>query len=219
MRVLDIGGMGTDIDPLPDATVRRALEGSASLWPLIPSAQEDGSLSLKVGAPRGLRGGSYLFEFGYTMDLNAAKLISVQDRGVLVDWIGPRLSSGVDSAKVTFVVPRGHAPPRLDESAEGAAANLLLGEIRRGAGFDEVDLVRAHLATGEPAVWRIVVGKDAFFPSVFEDEHPAPLSTPPPASASLPGATTFGFSYREWGIALCLGLLFGVLLCSRREQW
>ena len=181
MKLLELGGMGTNIEPLPDALVRRATEGSAGLWPLTPSSLEDGSLRLKIAASRGLSGGNYLFSFGYTMDLGGENLISRSGDGYQLTWIGPRLSSGVDSARVTFVVPRADEAPRLAPSAEGDGlpASVLLGEVRRGERNDEVDLVRTHLATGEPAVWRIWVSDQALSEGSYAAQDNADS---PPAS-------------------------------------
>lgn len=160
MKFLEIGGMGTAIEPLPEASVRRAVEGSQASWPLTVSSLEDGSLRLGIGAERGIRGGSYAFSFAYSLDLNEMGWLQQGEAGTQVTWVGPRLSSGVDSAKVTFVLPRGPTAPALAPPESGAGASVLLGEVRRGAEFDEIELVRAHLAQGEPALWRVVAAPD-----------------------------------------------------------
>lgn len=212
MKLLEIGGMGTNIEPLPDAIVRRAVEGSASQWPLIPESLEDGSLRLKIGAPRGIRGGSYLFDFAYAIDLRASRLIEPAEDGVSLSWIGPRLSSGVDSAQVTFIVPRGTSPPRLFEPRpgvdEGLAANILLGGLRRGDQADEVDLVRTHLASGEPAVWKIWVSRDALLsdtPALAEGR--APLSHGP-----VDGVRGTRIDRERLSLSALLACCFGLLL-------
>ena len=157
MKTLEISGVGTNIEPLPDAVVRRAEEGSDVRFPVHVAAMEDGAIRLGVSADHGLRGGNYLFSFAYTVPLRDLVGSESNDKELVLSWVGPRLSTGVDSARVTFVVPHGAFEPRLAPTQDGLSANVLLGEVRRGSAFDEVDLVRAHLATGEPAVWRIAI--------------------------------------------------------------
>lgn len=110
-KAIEVGGVGNSIVPLPDALVRRAAEGSASKWPLTVSSLEDGSVRLKILNERGIRGGSYLFSFAYSIDLNELNWITPTQSGAEITWVGPRLVSGVDSAKATFVIPRGELPP------------------------------------------------------------------------------------------------------------
>src|SRR5690606_10438707 len=75
MQALEVNGIGTGIEPLPDAIVRRAMEGSAGAWPLTVSSTEDGAVRLKINAERGIRGGSYLFQFAYRVDLRSEEHI------------------------------------------------------------------------------------------------------------------------------------------------
>lgn len=214
MKSLEVAGIGTDIEPLPDAIVKRAVEGSHGAWPLTVSSMEGGSLRLGIGADRGIRGGSYLFQFAYSMDLRETSRIAPLGDGTEITFVGPRLSSGVDSAKVTFSVPRGSRPPRLVEFEQGAA-NVLLGEIRRGPERDEIELVRAHLATGEPAVWKIDVAADALSGvrlapggPMGDAEHGLLASRPPPAQGFF-GASSDPW---RWWLAGVLALFFGALV-------
>jgi hypothetical protein len=214
MKFLEVAGIGTQIEPLPDAIVRRAVEGSHGAWPLTVSSMEEGSLRLGITAERGIRGGSYLFRFSYSTDLRETSRISPLAEGVEITFIGPRLSSGVDSAKVTFSVPRGARAPRLIEFEQGAV-NVLLGEVRRGPERDEIELVRAHLATGEPAVWKIDVAEDALSAVRLEsglgmngDENGALASRAPPVHGSLGSPS----DPRRWWLSALLGVLYGALV-------
>lgn len=210
MKSIEIGGIGTIGDPLPDAGVRSAVQGSSGAWPLAISSLEDGSLRLRIGAERGLRGGTYQFTFGYHVDLKELGRIEATEDGVELSFIGPRLTSGVDSAKVTFVVPRAARAPRLGRADE-TGAGVLLSEVRRGAEQDEVELVRAHLAIGEPAIWRVVVDRDAISSAAFESPADlAALRTPPgvvPQTVLLEGNA----ARRYLPLAVMLGILFGSL--------
>lgn len=175
MKVLEVGGIGTGIEPIPDAMVRRAQEGSSGAWPLSLAVMEDGGLRLNISADQGIRGGSYLFEFAYHTSLLDAQQVRFLKEGVELSFVGPRLTTGVDSAKVTFVVPRASLAPQVSDSDQ-SEAGVLLGELRRGPDHDEIELVRAHVAAGEPAVWRVLVGKEALS-AVAASEQPGALST------------------------------------------
>jgi hypothetical protein len=212
MKFLEIEGIGTDIEPLPDALVRLATLGSSSKWPLLISSLEDGGIRLRIGAERGLRGGTYLFHFAYKADLKDLGLISRGPFRSEVSWIGPRLTSGVDIAKVIFAVPRGKNPPGLLQS-EDAGGEVLLGELRRGENFDEVELVRAHLATGEPAIWKIEIDSEVLtgVPSRVSEAQ-TPLSE---ASVQLRGRASGlndGVSTLRLLAALGLSLTYGLLV-------
>ncbi|GEM_PF-486529 len=211
MKALEIDGIGSSIEPLPDALVRRAVEGSASVWPLTVSALEGGGLRLSIGAERGIRGGSYLFSFAYSVDLNDLGRISAQKDGVVISWIGPRLSSGVDSAKVIFVTPRGKVEPRLPSGEE--AGSVLLGEVRRGAEFDEIELVRAHLATGEPALWRVLVSPEVIRTPAFDQQVTGLQGEDSSAGARYQSPTLGGKASAFRGLWVAgLGTVFGVLV-------
>ncbi len=211
MKSLEIDGVGAIGDPLPDAIVRRAVQGSAGAWPLTISSLEDGGLRLRIGAERGIRGGSYQFSFAYRLDLKELGRIAAQNDGIEISFIGPRLTSGVDSAKVTFVVPRGGAKPRLGRADE-TGAGVLLNEVRRGSETDEIELVRAHLAIGEPAIWRVMVDPEALSPSVYSlaAGMPAPASAPP-VELGTRVLLEQDASRTYLPLALLLGLVFGLL--------
>lgn len=161
LESLDVAGLGVAIEPLSDASVSRADQGTALISPLQITPTGDGGLRLGILMERGLRGGSYLFRFAYELSLREAGWLEPDGEGWRLRFVGPRLPTGVDAAHVTFVVPRASTEPRLPENARGPAAGILLSQIRRGVDSDEVELVRAHLATGEPAVWEIVVDRAA----------------------------------------------------------
>lgn len=211
MKSIEIGGIGTIGEPLPDAGVRSAVQGSSGAWPLTISSLEDGSLRLRIGAERGLRGGTYQFTFGYHVDLKEQGRIETTEDGVELSFIGPRLTTGVDSAKVTFVVPRAARAPRLGRADE-TGAGVLLSDVRRGAERDEVELVRAHLAIGEPGIWRVVVDRDAISSAAFES--PAELAALRKAPHGVATQTVLlggNAARRYFLLAVALGILFGAL--------
>ena len=172
-----IDGVDDDAELSPDAKVIRLRADAKSEWPLLLHKADDGSLSLEVDDPKGLRAGVYQFQFSYRTNLLARDLL--QQRGGLVEiaWVGPRLSDGIDAVKATFRLPKADVPPRLperqDDSAKEIALDLLVSEVRRGPDKDELELVRTHVAKGEPAIWNLEASAQSF--DAF---------TPPPGQAS-----------------------------------
>ncbi len=205
LESLDIEGVGATLETLEDAVVRKAQSGSASVWPLVLESREDGTLHLSIEAEKGLRGGTYQFEFGYRVGLAERGWLERRGDRVRLTWVGPRFSGGVDSAKVLLRVPQSAVTPSLPEAEDGPAAGVLLSQVRRSASFDEVELVRAHLARGEPAVWQIEVGAEPFATAIAEGSHvrgPQAVA-PPPRTLELPKAPRWA-----WALSIGLGLLY-----------
>jgi hypothetical protein len=212
---LTLAGADGDAEPLPDATVICTDDQKFGTVPLSVSREPDGSLKLTVERERGLRTGSYVFRFSYRSDLGKRELIRRVGSHVELRWVGPRFEDGLDSARVTFRIPEASAAPMLPgPGASGGTVNdldelggVFVGNLRRVPGKDELEVVRPHVARGEPALWRVWVADsafDAFAASV------APKANSPLASREL------GDSPRErlsWLLgALSVGLGFGLLL-------
>lgn len=215
MKFLEISGIGTDIQPLPDAYVRSSEEGAGGRWPIHIASMEDGAVRLGISSERGLRGGNYLFSFAYQMPLLSPKTLENHGDQVIVSWVGPRLSSGVDSARVTFIVPHAEQAPAMASAEDGPGASVLLGEIRRGNETDEIDLIRAHLATGEPAVWKISTSRKAFSAALFGSKI-APRSTDGMSErATASRFSSFSLTTERGLVALGLGLGFFALLLAK----
>jgi hypothetical protein len=87
---------------------------------------------------------------------------------------------------------------------------VFVGNLRRAPGKDELEIVRPHVARGEPALWRVWVADSA-----FDSFARAAL---PPSQAVL-SSRELGDSPRErlaWlGGALGAGLVFGLLLFGK----
>lgn len=209
LQSLDIEGVGHDVEVLGDGTVRPSTNGSAHLWPLNLNVGDDGTLQLGIGAERGLRGGVYRFEFGYQLDLFERGWLERKRQDARLTWVGPRFSAGIDTAKVVFRVPRSETQPSLPTD-DGPASAVLLSEVRRGAETDEIELVRAHVARGEPAVWQIDLPA-GMFPALRADAGPVEVKgagqAPVPRVVLLPRT-----SWWVWAIGAALALLYGVIL-------
>lgn len=215
---LSLAGIDSDAEPLPDATVICTDDQKFGTVPLSVTREADGSLKLIVERERGLRTGSYVFRFSYRTQLLKRELIRRVGSHVELRWVGPRFEDGLDSARVTFRIPEANAAPMLPSpGSSGAAVNELdelggvfVGNLRRAPGKDELEVVRPHVARGEPALWRVWVADSVFEPFA---------SAPAPRPTQVLTSRELGDSPRErlaWlGGALGAGLAFGLLLFAK----
>jgi hypothetical protein len=193
VQFYDIPGVSGPIEPLPDARIQ--FVGSGSLWPLELKPAEDGTLRLVIGHEKGVRGGTYLATFSYKVGTLLGAPGSAPPGRVRLRWVGPRLRNGVDGAQVTFVLPHTDVAPELPVD-ESSPVQPTLAQVRDGQ-FYEVDLVRAHVATGEPAVWELDVDQalsGALGPSELAPTGPGATARPSvPVRGSLaPWAALWG---------------------------
>jgi hypothetical protein len=215
---LTVAGVDGDAEPLPDATVICTDDAKFGTVPLSVTREPDGSLKLTVERERGLRTGSYVFRFSYRTNLLKRELIRRVGSHVELRWVGPRLDDGLDSARVTFRIPEANAAPMLPSpGASGGAVDdldelggVFVGNLRRAPGKDELEVVRPHVARGEPALWRVWVADSAF----------EAFSVPPSAkTTTLLTTRELGEAPRErlaWlAGALLAGLGFGALLFAK----
>lgn len=215
LESLDLDGIGPTLETLADGTVRRAQSGNEQVWPLGVEPREDGGVHLRIESEKGLRSGTYQFEFGYRISLDERKGFERRGDRVRLTWIGPRFSGGVDSAKVVFRLPQSTEPPTVPESTDGETSGVLLSQVRRGAGFDEIELVRAYVARGEPAVWRVEMRADPFSAALERPDGRAlgaAVSPPPPRMLELPTTPRW-----VWSLSLGLGFVYA-LLCYRKGR-
>ncbi len=215
---LPLAGVDGDAEPLPDATVICTDDQKFGTVPLSVSREPDGSLKLTVERERGLKTGSYVFRFSYRTQLAKRELIRRVGNHVELRWVGPRFDDGLDSARVTFRVPEANVAPMLPSpgSSSGAINELdelggvFVGNLRRAPGKDELEIMRPHVARGEPALWRVWVADSAF---------DAFTTTAAPKSPALLASRELGESPRErltWLLgAVGAGLAFGLLVFAK----
>lgn len=180
----DLAGVDSDAEPLPNAAVWPASSGpnAATSTPLLVDKKEDGSLHIEINRDRGLRHGSYLFKFEYRTNLLAQHRLEPKGTRVDLTWVGPRYDDGIDTAHVLFRLPAAPLPPRLPPAGANAqSGGLFFSTLRRAGDHDELDVVRPHIAKGEPVVWRIQVDRKAFSPFAAPREPPAVLGPVRPA--------------------------------------
>ncbi len=208
-------GIDADAKVLPDATVVRVVEGHAPTpVPVLLDVREDGTLALEVDDPKGLRRGTFLWRFSYHTDLLGRGMITSQATHADLRWVGPRYPDGIDSVKVIVALPSAPTPPALPQfdltqaelGLDDDPGGIFLSTLRRAAAQDELEIVRPHVAKGEPVVWQVVADVRAFDALA----PPAPVAPPPATSPvqRLPAET------RAWlaGGALAIALFYALLV-------
>lgn len=200
----ELPGADADAEVLPDATVSPADAGAAAGTPipLLVDKKDDGTLRIEIDAPKGVRSGSYLFKFRYATNFAARDLLRPVGTQVLVRWTGPRFDDGIDSARVVFRVPPAATPPHVPDGDVGGEPldGVFIGNLRRAADKDELEVVRPHIAKGEPVLWRIETDTRAF--DAFAPPVPVPALAPPPSDTPL----------RARARAVAVGIGLGILL-------
>lgn len=181
LRELELVTSDADAVPLPDATLMRVSTGQP--LPLLVERGAGGVLRLEIDHERGVRAGNYLFSIRYETHLGKADRLRKRGGAVEVSWIGPRLGDGVDGARAIFRLPPASVAPTLPASVPNEpdpTFGVLLGEVRRTPQADEIELIRSHVAKGEPVLWRVEASPRAFPSLVVEaaEVAAAPLAAP-----------------------------------------
>ncbi len=168
LKSIRVDGVDDDAKLETDATVARVRSDRKLRWPLLLHKGDDSAVTLEVDDDKGLRSGVYRFQFSYRSNFVGRDLLQQRGGLVFLTWAGPRLDDGVDSVKAIFRLPRGDTAPRLpsrsdaDQATELEVGGLLVSQLRRGPEKDELELVRTHVAKGEPAVWRLQASARSF---------------------------------------------------------
>lgn len=206
----ELSGIDFDAVPLEGATVETA-GGKSGPLPVTVTRGDDDTIRLEVLDEKGLRGGTHQFKFRYRTDLRQKSRLDLRGSWAELAWVGPRYASGLDVANVTFRVPYAAMAPRLpefDDSREDALAGqpssgAMLSTLRRAGMVDELELVRPHVARGEPVLWRIWTS-----PSVFPFLKSTPTVDASPVAVTLPASRS---AYGKGLVLLLAGLLASVL--------
>jgi hypothetical protein len=211
LRTYQLDGIDSDAELLPDATVARAESGSSGVetYPILLEKRDDNVLRMEVDHPKGLFRGTFVFKLRYKTRLLERKLVQHVGSGAEVRWVAPRAPDGVDSARVVFRLPESPTAPRLPEvDPEQVALGLaddpggvFIATARKSGGKDELEVVRPHVAKGEPVVWRVLASPRAF--DAFGSESPTtqappmllPRETPRARLASLLVLLAVGLAY------------------------
>ncbi|MCB9587104.1 MAG: hypothetical protein H6718_17025 [Polyangiaceae bacterium] len=218
LKSFELAGVDGDAEVLPNASVTntRAGAGVSDSTPLLIEKSEDGSLKIEIDNEKGLRRGRYLFRFAYKTNLVGRDLITAKGAGVELRWVGPRLESGVDSAKVVFRLPRAAKPPHVPDVQSPSAGigmseefdGVFLSNLSREGEIDVLEVVRPHVAKGEPVVWRVQADAGAF--DAFSQEAGAeePVLVEAQGPHGLPRAAL-------WAGAALAALLYALLVALK----
>jgi hypothetical protein len=169
LKSTELAGVDADAEPMDGANALPLQGARTEPVPLTVSRGDDDTLRLEVSDDKGLRNGTYAFKFSYRTSFKRASRVDIRGSWAEIDWIGPRYTFGLDVAKVTFRLPYAPLAPRLpeldsgaDETATDSPSSAMLSNLRRNGSADELELIRPHVAKGEPVLWRVWVSPTAF---------------------------------------------------------
>ena len=207
LAAIELDGVDGDATVLPDATVSAA-EGPQLTLPLLLEKRDDGVLRAEIDHAKGVSRGKFVFKLAYRTRLGDRGLIRQQGSMAEVRWVAPRASDGVDSARVLFRLPPGATEPRLPDGDEESGGTFL-SNLRRTGDKDELDIVRPHVAKGEPVVWRVLASPRAF--DAFGRDEAAPAATAlRPAPSDRPERRLIAL-----GVLVGVALLFALVVFAK----
>jgi hypothetical protein len=213
LKRLEISGVDSDAEPLPDATVTPTVQGAASV-PLLVERRDDGVLLLEVDYEKGLRTGRYAFAYRYRTALRDRGLIQRRGSDAELRWQSPRFDQGIDSMRVVFrVPPTATAPsvPSYDVRDPEASFGAFIGNLRRAPDKDELEIVRPHVGQNEAVVWRAVVGSE-----LGPSPEPTALPAPSPARKVAPIVPKPALDrLRAWGLLAAVAFVYGLLVALK----
>ncbi|HYJ11809.1 MAG TPA: hypothetical protein VEX18_22450, partial [Polyangiaceae bacterium] len=212
LRTLEVQGVDPDAVLVGDATATPVVRyGIPTPIPLTLARQDDGTLRIEIEREKGLFTGSYTFRFAYRTELMARDRVRRRGTSAEVEWVGPRFPDGIDVAKVLFRLPASPTTPSLasGEAEDAAMGSAFVASIRHEGGKVELELVRPHVARGEPAVWRILADPKAFdglpevsvAPPAARAAHVVPMERPSERVAWAFGALLVALAYAALVVA------------------
>ncbi|HEY8947002.1 MAG TPA: hypothetical protein VIM73_22315 [Polyangiaceae bacterium] len=211
LREYELQGVDVDAEPVGEATATPVVRyGVPAPIPLVLTRTDDGTLRIDIQHEKGLRTGSYTFAFEYKTELLGRDRIRRRGTSAELEWVGPRFADGVDVAKVILRLPEGPLAPVLPSGADGDDAVVMgsafLSSVRHAAGKVEMEIIRPHVARGEPAVWRVWTSPKAF------DGLPEPTAAKTAAKSRIVSMEQPNERLRWIGAAAALALLYGALV-------
>ncbi len=211
LRSFEIAGGDPDAVLEEGATATPVVRfGTPTPIPLTIARQDDGTLRIEIERDKGLFTGGYVFRFAYRTELLTRDRIRRRGTAAEIEWIGPRFADGIDVAKTIFRLPSAPVAPTLAAGPSGEDAELgsaFVSAVRHVDDKVELELVRPHVAKGEPAVWRILADPKSF--DGLADAGPSPIAER--ASRVVPIERPA--ERVAWlGGALLVALLYGALL-------
>lgn len=187
--------------------------------PVSVEQRPDGPLRVEFNGGHGVRRGIYELQVTYDADLLRQEGVTRDGAMLLLSWVGPTWEDGIDNARATFAIPAAPTQPQaVDEvrvdGPEGKDIRAPLGSflttLTRLPEFDEIELVRPHVAKGETVRWRIRVD-----PSVLGEVSDPRLEAPP-----APQPVVMSAQRRATYLAVggAIAVIFSLLLALKHHQ-
>jgi len=171
LRFLDLSISDRQISVSGTASLATAGDAATPMMPVPVSIDQkpDGDVRVEIDEKRGVRKGVYNLDFGYDVDLLQAGGLTRDGSMLKVTWMGPKWQDGIDNVKCVLAVPASATAPRPaydthDDTTDEAGSSTVgsyLTTIARLPEFDEVTLIRPHVARGESVPWAVRIDPSA----------------------------------------------------------
>ena len=222
LRSFDISVADKDVTITGEASFVRTGGPMDARTPIPVSVEQrpDGPLRVDIDGRNGVRRGVYELKVTYDVDLLKQGDVTRDGSMLLLTWRGPTWADdGIDNARTTFAIPAAATEPRavgevrldgLNDEVVTAPLGSFLTTLTRLPEFDELELVRPHVARGESVLWQIRVD-----PSVMGEVNDPRLATSPPAQTVVLSPERRATYV---GIAGAIAVLFSLLLALKHHQ-
>ncbi len=224
LRSVDVKIADKHVRLADDASIALATEGTFSRVPVPVEVEErpDGTLRFSIDGKRGVGRGLYELRFRYEVDLLQQGAIQRDGPMLRLTWVSPAWNDGIDNAKCTFAIPASPTEPRpatttpLDDTTSGASSTAItqgafLTTLTRLAQFDELTLVRPHMAKNETVAWSIRID-----PKAIADVGDPRLRLPP----ALTPVVTEPVQHRALQLALAgfVAVFYAIVLILKHQE-
>jgi len=115
------------------------------------------AIRIEVDEPKAFMRGTFTFEVRYRVDWVASHALAIDGPAWRLTWSGPVAVDGLDSTRVTFDFPAAPEEPRAILADTGAVDDTAVSALRREPTRDVLELVRPHVAKGDPITWTVRV--------------------------------------------------------------
>jgi hypothetical protein len=191
------------VDPNVDVTTEDGRKLTAHLTPFEErrdSKRDEGrdpnrdarTVRVEVDEPRSFMRGVFTFEVHYRVDWVASRALAVDGPSWRLTWSGPVAADGFDSARVTFDLPAAPEEPRAILADTGAADDSAVSSLHREPTRDILELLRPHVAKGEPVTWTLRVDPRALHAVVDPRLRPPSRARLPEEPNRIAGASLLG---------------------------
>jgi hypothetical protein len=205
------------VDPSVDVTTEDGRKLTAHIAPIVEErrdakrdegrdpARDARTVRVEVDEPRSFMRGVFTFEIHYRVDWVLSHALAVDGPSWRLTWSGPVAADGFDSARVTFDLPAAPEEPRAILADTGAVDDSAVASLRREPTRDTLELLRPHVAKGEPVTWTLRLDPRALHAVVDPRLRP-------PARAKLPEEPNRIAGVSVVGALLALAVGFALLV-------